>query len=179
VSLTRVLLLLAAFVSAGPAASAEWLSPAKFGHLVIAGSMTTVGAGAAHQVFRVDYHRAAWYGASAAVAAGGVKELYDWQFGETRRFDLRDIAVNIAGAGLGAASTELTAGGFPWSYPKTAGEVMAASSYVMLAGTLVTSVGVLPWLHEEQRQGWCLPVTLVGAGGALLCAASHLLRGPK
>ena len=178
-SLPRVILLLAVLAGSVSADSGPWLSPAKFGHLAIAGSMTTVGAGAAHEVFRVDYHRAAWYGASAAVAAGGGKELYDWQFGETRRFDLRDIAVNIAGAGLGAASTELTAGGFPWSYPKTAGEVMAASSYVMLAGTLVTSVGVLPWLNEEQRQGWCLPVTLVGAGGALLCAASHLLRGPK
>ena len=171
--------LLAALLGAASASPSVWLSPAKFGHVVAAGGVTSIGAGMAQGMFHADRHRAELYGASAAIVAGGVKELYDWKFGETRRFDLRDIALNVAGAGLGIAATEVSSAGFAWHNPTTAGEVMAATSQVMLVGTILTGLGVLPWLKEEQREGWCLPVTLVGAGGTLLGAASCLLRGPK
>jgi hypothetical protein len=105
-----------------------------------------------------------------------MKELYDWKLGETRRFDLRDLSVDIAGAGLGIASTEVTASGFAWPHPKTAGEVTAATGAMMLASTLLTSAGVLPWLKEQQRQGWYLPVGLVGAGGLALLAVSYVVE---
>ncbi len=171
--------LLAALLSMAPAATGDWLEPIKLGHVAGAGGITTVGAGLAHGVLHADYHRAAWYGASAAVVAGGMKELYDWRLGETRRFDLRDLAIDVAGAGLGIASTEVTASGFPWPHPRPAGEITAATGTLLLAGTLLTSVAALPWVPAEQRRGWCLPVGITGAGGILLLVASYLVDHVK
>jgi hypothetical protein len=171
-----VLLVFASLFGSAAAESSVWLSPAKFGHVVAAGGITTIGAGMAQGMLHADRRRAVLYGASAAIVAGGAKEFCDWKFGPTRRFDLRDFALDFAGAGLGVAATEVAAGGFAWRNPTTAGEVMAATSQVMLAGTLVTSLGVLPWLDRERRQDWCLPLGLVGAGGTLLSVASYVVK---
>jgi uncharacterized protein YfiM (DUF2279 family) len=158
------------------AAADDWLTPIKLSHLVGEGGVATIGAGMARGLMHADHRRAVWYGASAAVVVGGMKELYDWKFGETRRLDLRDLALDVAGAGIGVASTELTASHFVWPHLKTAGETVAATGTMMLASTLLTSVAALPWLKEEQRQGWYLPVGLVGAGGLVLLAGSHLVE---
>lgn len=169
-------LLLAALAGLASADSDDWLSPAKLGHLVATGSITTVGAGMAHEKLRVDRRRAALYGASAAIVAGGVKELYDWRFGETRRFDLRDIALDAAGAGLGIAASEAAAAGWPRPYHKTAGGIMAATGTTILASTLLAGLSVLALEQQDQRRDWCLPVGFAGVGGLALCVASHFVE---
>jgi len=171
-----LILLLALQLSVASSASSDWFGSGKLVHFAAEGGITTVGAGMAQGMFHVGRSRAALYGAATAVVVGGVKELYDWKFGESRRFDLRDFGVDIAGAGLGVVSTHLAARGFPRRHPRNLGETLAATGCVMLASTLATSVGVLPWLREEQRQEWYLPVGLIGAGGVALLGASRLSR---
>jgi hypothetical protein len=152
----------------------DWLNPIKLTHLAGEGAMATVGAGVTRGVFRADRHQAAWYGASAAVVVGGMKELYDWRFGDTRRFDLRDMALNVAGAGLGFASTELASSGSAWPHLKTAGQTAGATGAMMLASSLIMGVSVLPWVTEEQRRRWFAPVGLAGAGGLVLLGGTYL-----
>lgn len=173
-----VTLLLTALLGVASAELDDWLMPIKLSHLAGHAGVTTIGAGVARSLFHVDQQRAAWYGASAAVVAGGVKEFYDWKFGQTRRFDLRDMAVNAAGVGLGFAATELATSRSAWPHLQTAGRTTGATGAVMLAGSLLAGLAVLPWLTEEQRRGWYAPAGLVGAGGLVLlggtCLAEHL-----
>jgi uncharacterized protein YfiM (DUF2279 family) len=169
-------LLLAALAGLASADSDDWLSPGKLGHLVATGGITTVGAGMAHEKLRVDRRRAALYGASAALVAGGLKELYDWRWGETRRFDLRDIALDVAGAGLGIASTEAVAAGWLRPRHRTAGKILTATGAAILTSTLLAGVSVLALEEQNQRRDWCLPVGFAGVGGLALCLASHFVE---
>jgi len=174
-----VTLFLVALLGVASAESDDWLMPIKLSHLAGHAGMATIGAGVARGVFQVDHQRAVWYGASVAVVVGGVKELYDWKYGQTRRFDLRDLALDVAGAGLGFAATELVSSRSSWPHLQTAGKTAGATGAVMLASSLLTGLGVLPWVKDEQRQGWYAPVGLVGGGGLVLLTGTYLAEHLK
>ncbi len=174
-----VTLLLTALLGVASADLDDWLMPIKLSHLAGHGGMAAIGAGVARDVLHVDQQRAAWCGVSTALVAGGVKELYDWKFGQTRRFDLRDMALNAAGAGLGFAATEIVSSRSRWPHLQTAGRTAGATGAVLLASSLLTGLGVLPWVTEEQRRGWYAPVGLVGAGGLVLLGGTYLAEHLK
>jgi len=173
------MLLLAVLLGIASAASGDWLEPVKLGHLTGEGGIATIGAGVARGVFNADRPRAAWYGACAAVVVGGVKELYDWKLGRTRRVDFRDLALDVAGAGIGVASTEVVASRLAWPHLKVAGQTAAATGTMMLASSLLAGAGVIPWIRGEQRHGWYLPVGIIGAGGLALLAGTYLAEHRK
>lgn len=66
--------------------------------------------------------------------------------------------------------------GFRVPKPASTGEWIAAGSAMSLAGVLLVSTTVLPWLPERKRRAWYPWLGAIGAAGWLGYFAAHLVK---
>ena len=66
------------------------------------------------------------------------------------------------------------AASWDWLHPAGTGDKLSAGGAAIMWGTAVTSLAVLPWLKETQRQKWYVPMACACLGGAALCIAGKV-----